>query len=230
MKKIFEKHETLFCMLLIVAYVVISSYCNQKFGLTDYRSAIIHTVLSVVLLALVISLKRVAFYGLTKVADLKKYLYFIPLLLLLSVQLVNGVNINNTASEILFYIISMMNVGFLEEMIFRGFLFKMMAKDNLKSAIIVGSITFGMGHIVNLLNGQDLILTLMQICYATAIGYLFVTIFYKSKSLIPCIIVHGVFNSLPILSVGGISLYIETVFIVVVSVGYAVYINKTIKE
>ena len=86
MKKIFEKHETLFCMLLIVAYVVICSYCRQNFGLTDYRSAIIHTVLSVVLLALVISLKRVSFYGLSKVTDLKKYLYFIPLLLILSVK------------------------------------------------------------------------------------------------------------------------------------------------
>lgn len=230
MKKIFEKHETLFCMLLIVLYVVVNSYCMQNWGLTDYRSAIIITVFSVVLLALVISLKRVSFYGLTKVTDSKKYLYFIPLLLLLSVQLMNGVNINNTASEILFYIISMMNVGFLEEMIFRGFLFKMMAKDNLKSAIIVGAITFGMGHIVNLLNGADLIPTLMQVCYATAIGYLFVTIFYKSKSLIPCIIVHGVFNSLPILSEGGISMYLETVFLVVVSLGYAFYINKRVKE
>lgn len=233
MKKIFEKHETIFCMLLIIAYVVVNSYCMQNWGLTDCRSAIINTVFSVLLLALVISLKRVSFYGLTKVADLKKYLYFIPLLLLLSVNLWNGVNINNTASEILFYIISMMNVGFLEEMIFRGFLFKMMAKDNLKSAIIVGSITFGMGHIVNLLNGADLLPTLMQICYATAIGYLFVTIFHKSKSLVPCIIVHGVFNSLSIFNDGGggkMSSYITTVFLVVVSVGYAAYINKAIKE
>jgi len=230
MKKIFEKHETLCCMLLIVLYVVINSYCMQNWGLTDYRSAIVNTIFSVVLLALVISLKRVSYYGLTKVADLKKYLYFVPLLLILSVNLWNGVNINNTASEILFYIISMMNVGFLEEMIFRGFLFKMMAKDNVKSAIIVSSITFGMGHIVNLLNGADLVPTLMQLCYATAIGYLFVTILYKSKSLVPCIIAHGVFNSLPILSVGRVSLYIETVFLVVVSLGYAFYINKRVKE
>ena len=31
----------------------------------------------------------------------------------------------------------MFNVGFIEEIIFRGFLFKMMAKDNVKSAVIV---------------------------------------------------------------------------------------------
>ena len=231
MKKIFEKHETLCCMLLIVLYVVVNSYCMQNFGTTDYRSAIVNTIFSVVLLALVISLKRVSFYGLSKVTDLKKYLYFIPILLILSVNLWNGVNINNTANEILFHIICMMNVGFLEEMIFRGFLFKMMAKDNVKSAIIVSSITFGMGHIVNLLNGQDLIATLMQICYATAIGYLFVTIFYKSKSLVPCIIAHGVFNSLGIFNEENkLSLYIVPVFLVVVSLSYAFYINKIVKE
>ncbi len=101
----------------------------------------------------------------------------------------------------------------------------------LKSAIIVGSITFGMGHIVNLFNGADLIPTLMQVCYATAIGYVFITIFYKSKSLVPCIIAHAVFNSLSIFNEENkLSLYIVPVFLVVVSLSYAFYINKTAKE
>ena len=174
MKKLFEKHETLCCIGLIVLYVVINSYCMQNFGLEDYRSTIINTIFSAVLIALMVSLKRVSYYGLTKVADAKKYLYFLPLLLIVSVNLWNGLNINNTPGEILFHILTMVNVGFIEEIIFRGFLFKMMAKDNLKSAIIVSSITFGLGHIVNLLNGADLVPTLMQICYAVALGYLFV--------------------------------------------------------
>ena len=231
MKKIFEKHETLCCMLLIVLYVVVNSYCMQNFGTADYRSVIVNTLFSVALLALVISLKRVSYFGLTKVENVKKYLYFFPLLLIVSVQLWTGININNTPSEILFHIIFMINVGFLEEMIFRGFLFKMMAKDNLKSAIIVSAITFGMGHIVNLLNGASLFSTLMQICYATAIGYILVIIFYKSKSLVPCIITHAAFNGLSIFSEGNKLLsYIITVFIVVVSLSYAFYINRTIKE
>ena len=46
MKKIFEKHETLCCMLLIVLYVVINSYCMQNFGMADYRSTIINTLFS----------------------------------------------------------------------------------------------------------------------------------------------------------------------------------------
>ena len=231
MKKIFEKHETLFCILLIVVYILVNSYCIQNFGIEDYRSTIINTIFSIALIILMIILKRTSYYGLTKVTNLNKYLYFIPLFLIVSVNLWNGININNSATEIIFYILTMINVGFIEEIIFRGFLFKMMAKDNIKSAIIVSAITFGIGHIVNLLNGADLIPTLMQICYAISIGYLFVIIFYKSKSLIPCIITHSLVNSLSIFNVeNSLSLYVESLFLIIVPVIYAIYINKTIEE
>lgn len=231
MKKVFEKYETLFCILLIIVYIIVNSYCIQNFGIEDYRSTVINTIFSISLIILIKILKRTSYYGLTKVINLKEYLYFIPLLLIVSVNLWNGININNSNSEIVFYILTMMNVGFIEEVIFRGFLFKMMAKDNVKSAIIVSAVTFGIGHIINLLNGADLIPTLMQVCYAISIGYLFVIIFYKSKSLIPCIITHSAVNSLSIFNVEkGISLYVSSMFLIIVPLVYAVYINKKIKE
>lgn len=231
MKNFFEKHEKLICILLIVLYVVINSYCMQNFRVGDYRSTIINTVFSVALIILIIGLKRTSYYGLTKVTNLKKYLYFLPLFLIVSVNLWNGININNSTNEIIFYILTMINVGFIEEIIFRGFLFKMMEKENIKKAIIVSAITFGIGHIVNLLNGADLIPTLMQICYAVSIGFLFVIIFYKSKSLIPCIITHSLVNSLSIFNIENtISLYVVPIFLIIVSIIYTIYINRIIKE
>ena len=231
MKKIFEKHETLICIGLIILYVVINSYCMQNYGITDYRSAIVNTIFSIVLLALIFSLKSTSYYGLSKIKNSKQYLYFIPLVLIVTVNLWNGININNTPDEILFHILTMLNVGFIEEVIFRGFLFKMMSKDNVKSAMLVSSITFGIGHIVNLLNGADFIPTMMQIGYAISIGYLFVIIFYKSNSIIPCIIAHGVNNALSVFNVENeMSAYIAPIFLMVVPLIYALYINKTIKE
>ncbi len=73
----------------------------------------------------------------------------------------------------------MVNVGFIEEIIFRGFLFRMMAQTNIKKAIIISAFTFGIGHIINLLNGVELIPTLLQICYAVSLRYLFVIIYIK---------------------------------------------------
>lgn len=224
MQKLFLKHETLSCILLIVAYVIINSYCIQNFGLADYRSTLINTVISLLLIGLIIKLGRVHYYGFVKVHAPKKYLYFIPLVLIASVNLWGGLEINLTVRETIFF------VGFIEEVIFRGFLFKMMAKDNLKMAIVVSAVTFGIGHIINLLNGGDLIPTLLQIFYAIALGYLFVIIFYKSKSLLPCIITHIIINVLSIFNTNASNTsYLIPLFIIIVSVSYAFYINKKVR-
>jgi len=53
MKKVFEKHETLFCILLIIAYIIVNSYCIQNFGIEDYRSTIINTIFSISLIILI---------------------------------------------------------------------------------------------------------------------------------------------------------------------------------
>ena len=231
MKKLYEKHEFLFCMLLIVTYIVINSLCINLFGMTDYRTSITNILLSILIIIFIFKNKFGNHYGLTTFPSPKKYLYFIHLFLIISVNLWNGINVVNTPSEIIFYIISMIGVGFLEEIIFRGFLFKMMEKDNVRTAIIVSSVTFGIGHIINLLNGAEMLPTLMQIMYATAGGYLFVTIFFKSKSLWLCIITHILVNCLSIFNgtENVISIWIAPVFLTIVSILYAMYINKSIK-
>lgn len=230
MEKIFKKHETLFCILLIVLYVVTNSFCVQNFGYTSREGFILNTVLSLLLLGIILILKRSSYYGLTKVKDAKKYLYFLPLVLIASVNLWNGFNTTLPAREIVFYILTMINVGFIEEIIFRGFLFRMMEQTNLKAALLVSSVTFGIGHIVNLLNGAELLPTLIQICYAVSIGYLFVIIFHKSKSLLPCIITHSAVNVLSVFNVENtVSLYVAPVFLITVPLIYALYINKTAK-
>lgn len=228
MKELFKKKETLFTILLIVIYVVLNSYCINSFGTTSYITTIINTLISVLLIVLIRVLDRTKYYGLTKVKNTKKCLCFIPLLIIGTVNIWNGFNINNSLKEILFYILTMINVGFIEEIIFRGFLFKMIEKDNLNKAIIISSLTFGIGHIVNLLNGASLIPTLFQMCYAISLGYLFVTIFIKSKSLLPCIITHSLINSLAIFNVQNeLSTYLVSLILIIVSISYSFYIKRS---
>ena len=230
MQKYFEKHETAISILLIIIYILTNSFCMQNFGDMDYRSVIVNVILSIAIILFIVKNKLGEYYGLTKFPKFKEFLYFIPLLILMSVNLWGGVQIKNTTSEIIFYILFMICVGFLEEIIFRGFLFKMMEKDNVNTAIIVSSVTFGIGHIINLFNGAALIPTLIQVCYAIAGGYLFVVIFQKGKSLWPCIIAHACINSLSIFGIENtISTYIAPAFLILISVSYAVYLNKAIK-
>ena len=230
MKKYFEKHELLITISLIIIYIVTNSFIMNNYGITSYQSVIINAILTLLLILLTFKIKKIKDFGLTKFPNPKKYLYFIPLILMISVNLWNGININNKPIEIIYHIISMLFIGFIEEIIFRGYLFKMMEKDNLKSAIIVSSITFGVGHVINLLNEADIIPTLLQIMYAIAGGYLFVIIFYKSKSLWPCIITHSLINALSIFNIENNMQYISAIFLTVVAIIYACYINKKIKS
>lgn len=59
----------------------------------------------------------------------------------------------------------MLCVGFSEEAISTA-----IAKDNIKSAVIISSVTFGIGHIINLFNGSgmDLVSNLCRIVFAVA--------------------------------------------------------------
>jgi len=192
MKKYFEKHETIISISLIIVYILLNSYSLNTFGITSYKTTLINLILSISIIIFIIKNKLLDYYRLTSFPNPKKFIYFIPLLLLISVNIINGFNINNTISEIIFYMLSMICVGFIEEIIFRGFLFTWLSKNSVNTAILVSSVTFGMGHIVNLINGSgaNVFSNLLQVVYATAVGFLFTIIFYKSKSLWPCIITH----------------------------------------
>lgn len=230
-RKIFEKHEMAAVIALIVLYVGVNSVCLQSYETTDIHSALVNTAFSVFLLSLVGHLKRTKYYGLKSVRGAKKYLYFAPLVLIASVNLWGGVHVVNTAEEIVFHCITMLNVGLIEELIFRGFLYRMMEKNDPKAAAVVSAVTFGIGHIVNLLNGAELTETLLQLCYAMAIGWLFVVLFRKSGSLLPCIITHGVLNALSVFYVKSELLnYLASAFLIIVSLSYAFYIDKKVKK
>ena len=172
-------------------------------------------------------------YGLTKgKIDIVRYLFFIPLILMVSVNFWGGVALNFSPLETVLFVISMLGVGFMEEIIFRGFLFKALLKDNLKMAIIISSVTFGIGHVINLINGADLVPTLLQICYAIAGGFMFTIIFYKSGTLIPCIVAHSLINATSAFE-GQTSLtlnIITAVVLTVVSVGYSIWLWKGVKS
>lgn len=234
MKKLYDENEMRFSLILIVLYVVL-------FSTADRISASIGTNKSVTV-PLGILMTCVLFYfirknGLSEKYGLcrfkgtaKHYLYFIPLVALASTNLWWGAELKFSILETVLYVISMICVGFIEEIIFRGFLFNAMCKSNVKRAIIVSSITFGLGHIVNLVNGAELVSTLMQICYAVACGFLFTILFYKGKSLWPCIITHATINSLSAFAVeskrNAVADLIASVFLCIVSFSYAAYILR----
>ena len=202
LKKLYDKSQIWFAVLWIISYCVLMSVgdaISAAIGIDKSVTLAIGILLSVILLLFLKKNGLFADYGLcAPKASAKSMLYYIPLFVMLTANLWYGVTMNYGAPETVLYILAMLCVGFLEEVIFRGLLFEAMRKDNIKAAIIVSSVTFGAGHIINLINGSgaDLLPNLLQVVYATAAGFMFVMMYYKSKSLIACIIAHGVFNAL----------------------------------
>lgn len=199
MKKLYDKNELSFALLMIMIYVVGTVFAeavSTMLGINKLLPAVFHLAFTVVLLGWIRRQGLARKYGLIRPEyPLKKAWFFWPLILIAGFGLLCGIVFRYSASECVLFVISMLCVGFLEEIIFRGFLFLAMAKNNTKEAIMVSSITFGIGHIVNLLNGAPLLGTLMQIIFAVAVGFTLVLLFYKGGSLLPCIVFHSLNNA-----------------------------------
>lgn len=200
MKKLFDKDEVWFAVVWILVYVIgfgNADSLSEALGIPKLLTVLLGLVLSAVLLCFIYRNRLAKYFGLCK-SKVRPgtLLWLLPLAVISSVNLWNGVQLNMPLGETVLYILSMCFVGLLEELIFRGLLFKGMCRSNVTAAIVVSSLTFGVGHIVNLLLGEPVFDTVLQLIYATAIGFCFTALFHVSGSLLPCILCHAIVNSL----------------------------------
>ena len=254
MKKLYENNELTFSLVWIGLYVVVMNIALQFCGgFDDLASKTVPQVLVPVICICVLAVVSTVWilrnglsekYGLCRFkGNCRQFLYFIPLVIMSCVNLINGLGLNAPAAVALLMMVNLAVAGYVEEIIFRGFLFRCLAKDNLRSAILVSAITFGAGHIVNLVNTADTLGVLLQVCYAMIIGFMYTLVVYKGGSLWPCIASHmfvngsstfaleqGPFSQLVGVVFGQASTDLvqvcSSVFIMVVSGSYALWLWK----
>ncbi|MBQ9929295.1 MAG: CPBP family intramembrane metalloprotease [Oscillospiraceae bacterium] len=240
LKKLYTKSEIWFAVAWIIAYVVIVSTADNisaDLGIKKIVTLPILIVLSAILYFFVKKNGLSEKYGLCKPRlPAAKMLFYAPLFILLTANLWYGIGMNLSPLETALYILSMFCVGFLEELIFRGLLFQAMVKNGVRAAIIVSSVTFGIGHIVNLFNGSgaELLPNILQVVYAIAIGFAFVMIYCKTKSLMPCILTHSIFNGLSAFANQAAMTpqreILSGILLAVIGGGYALYLGLAVKE
>lgn len=254
MKKLYEKSEISFALVWIGLYVVMMNialqFCGGLDDLTSKTTAQMLVLVGCVLLLAVSSTVWIVRNNLTEKfglcrfkGNLRSFLWFVPLIIMSCINLKNGLAVTAPLAVTLLMMANMAIAGYVEEIIFRGFLFQAMAKDNLKSALIVSAVTFGVGHIVNLANTADTMGVLLQVCYAIAIGFLYTVIVYKGGSLWPCIASHMFVNGSSVLALqeGAFSALLAAIFvqttpelvkacsaalIIVIAGGYALWLWK----
>ena len=239
LKKLYDKSKIWFALSWIIAYCVLMSVgdaISTWIGIEKSVTLAIGIVLSAILLLFLKNNGLFTCYGLcAPKSSAKSTLYYLPIIVMLSANLWYGVTLNYGGLETVLYIMAMFCVGFLEEVIFRGLLFETMRKYNLKVAVIVSSVTFGIGHIINLINGSgaELLPNLLQIVYATVAGFMFVMMYYKSKSLLVCITAHGVFNALSVFANEASAMnemrVLTALLLIVITGSYALYLALSTK-
>lgn len=240
MKKLYERNELTFSIVWIVIYCAVQSFANplnEKIGIAYSASAVFCILQSVILLRFIRKAKLTERYGLCGSAVAARcFLYYVPLVVLATGNLWNGAATNYPPADAVCHIVCMLCVGLLEEVIFRGFLFKAIEKKNPKSAIIISSITFGIGHLVNLFNGSgmELLNNLCQICFAVAVGFLFVTIFYRGGSLLPCIFTHSAINVLATFAdetgFTAEKQLLQTLILIIITAAYTFILTRTLPQ
>lgn len=237
MTKLYEKNKLWFSLCWIFIYVIGSSaadYISEGIGFKKSATLVFHILMSAALFTVIKRLGIEKRSGLTRPeGGAKAYLFYLPLAAIMTVNLWRGLELRFSPAEAVAFAASMVFVGFIEEVIFRSFLFRAIYENEKpKLAVAISSLTFGIGHIVNLLSGERFFVTLLQVFYACAVGFLFTVILYKGKSILPCIIAHSFINATSTTAAepSDTLLIVMSIFIIVVSTSYALWLWFKLSE
>ncbi|MBR0529478.1 MAG: CPBP family intramembrane metalloprotease [Ruminococcus sp.] len=243
MKELYKKNEITFSVVMIVIYVLgmsIMMNISKAAGLPNFFE-----------LMFAVSFTRllVSFIGKEELRDktglcvpkvpAKNAAYYLPMYFVAVLPLFCGVKAQGGAKEMTLFVCKMLFVGFLEEIIFRGFLYKAIQKQNDKRAVVISALTFGVGHAVNLLNGSSVFETVIQILFAVGVGFMLVFIVRRTGSLIHCMLFHGLNNALTGFTSGSLliklmgsernAVIIEVAVRLAITVGYTLWLIKCVE-
>lgn len=148
-------------------------------------------------------MKTQALGGLSKEFSWRfKYLNLIPVyLFIIGILSINSQDFSliNPVNLILLLFACLM-VGFAEEYLFRGLLLPLFLKkygmraNGIFISILLTSLFFGVFHLINLTKGDPISQVLVQVIFASFIGFFFGALLLKTKKLIPISITHGLIN------------------------------------
>ena len=229
MRKFYETKPVLFAILWIVVYVVLIAPLRGRFGDGSLQMLLGLVAISAALLAVIRLLGIQKELGMTRwLQNGRALLWLLPMWVLSTGNLWGGVSVRYDAITSVMAVLSFLLVGVAEEIIFRGFLFNGMRKaGRLTVAIVVSAITFGMGHMVNLLTGHATAETLVQMIFAVAWGFLFTFAYLKGGSLLPCIAIHGLIDAFSVFARDNAAAdWAYIIATVVIAVIYCLYLKK----
>ena len=227
-KRLYDRAPILFAGIWILLYIALPMLLLRLWG-PQYGVLAGHLVLAAALLAFLLICGLTGSCGLARWSkDQKRLLYLIPLWIVAAGNLWGGIRPEALRSLNPAEVLTMALVGLLEELLFRCLLLRGLERRlGRKATVILSSLIFGLIHGANLLVGQELAATGLQILSATAWGFLAAMVYCRGGSLLPCILAHALLDITSLFTATGPVL--SLVFVgttVLISLVYGLYLAK----
>lgn len=185
--------RALIAIFIYIALVNVGDALGEAYGLGSVITALLVLALASVLVKK--HARKELGLIIPSLSNLQKWVYFLPLALMVLVQWVAGLEPGIGAAGVGEAALLMLGVGFVEEVLFRGMLFQAIEKTSTtRRAVIISGVTFGLGHIVNLLRGYSASELAGQIVLAIVIGILLSLLMARTRSVVVGAVFHILFN------------------------------------
>lgn len=202
MTKIYENKAVLHSVVWLVVYLAINTITGNVagiLGVDDYLVSCIPNFILAVICFFYMSKAGISHeIGLLckPTESAGGMLFYIPMFTLSLRPLIHGINTALKPIDYIALFLMFVGVGFMEEIIFRGLMFKALTKKWNRVAVVVFiSFTFAIGHIVGVAAiGQSGIDTILQIINALVVGFMFMTVLLASGNLTACVTAHIAYN------------------------------------
>lgn len=232
MKKLYERKAVLHSLVWLALYLVLNTILDNISGAADTNFNLVTAIPNLILAVICFYYLKTTGIAkdiglLTKPTEKNSVmLYYLPLLALPFLNLSYGINTSLSAVTIVLMLAMYISVGFMEEIIFRGLMFRALVKKwNRYVVVAFISLTFAIGHIVSMVaiaqSGTD---TVFQIINSFVVGFMFMIVILASGNLTICIIAHILYNFIGNISNAN-STHLEIIAITtVITVLYFVYL------
>ena len=235
-----ERHPYIFLVLMILSIAVIQAAVLEITKLLNIADLRFFYLASDIILAaigaIIISGKKWwTSIGFRRARSGWHFWFFLVPLLPVFENISAGVNVTSLYDAALFFILAIM-VGFFEETFFRGLMLRPIALLGKWRAAIITAVVFGLMHSLNLLSGFNPGVVLVQMSYASAIGFTYAALVLRTGMIWPLMLLHFLTDFTGFMALGelmqaqtgGPAVFISAIYVIVFA-GYGIFLLWRIK-
>ncbi|OMC86568.1 abortive phage infection protein [Viridibacillus sp. FSL H7-0596] len=219
-------------LLLIFFYTVNGAFVTIKEPTSPYLQFVMLVPLAIILFLYIAFKKKWRQYFFVKVhLNKESLLLYAPLILVLCIILfsTNGLNFVSVPNLFAMFIMQLLIVAFIEETVFRGMMLRIISAKGTFTAVWISSILFGVTHSLQLIGGQSVEDTIIQILYALVVGLVLALLVMDGQSIIITILFHGLNNFFNFM--GNVESSITSAYIIFfVLLVYSIFLWKRVKN